>query len=72
MIFYDDLSKQAVADRWMLILLKRALCREAYLGDAFYLHSMFLERSAKMRHNEGGGLITALPIIKTQAGDVSA
>ena len=71
-IFYDDLSKQAVAYRQMSLLLRRPPGREAYPGDVFYLHSRLLERSAKMNRKLGGGSLTALPIIETQAGDVSA
>merc|ERR1712166_368460 len=71
-IFYDDLSKQAVAYRQMSLLLRRPPGREAYPGDVFYLHSRLLERAAKMHRNNGGGSLTALPVIETQAGDVSA
>ncbi|MBX7540152.1 F0F1 ATP synthase subunit alpha [Qipengyuania sphaerica] len=71
-ICYDDLSKQAVAYRQMSLLLRRPPGREAYPGDVFYLHSRLLERAAKMNKSEGGGSLTALPIIETQAGDVSA
>jgi len=71
-IFYDDLSKQAVAYRQMSLLLRRPPGREAYPGDVFYLHSRLLERAAKMNITEGGGSLTALPVIETQAGDVSA
>jgi F-type H+-transporting ATPase subunit alpha len=71
-IFYDDLSKQAVAYRQMSLLLRRPPGREAYPGDVFYLHSRLLERAAKMHRNLGGGSLTALPVIETQAGDVSA
>jgi len=71
-IFYDDLSKQAVAYRQMSLLLRRPPGREAYPGDVFYLHSRLLERAAKMHDNLGGGSLTALPVIETQAGDVSA
>jgi F-type H+-transporting ATPase subunit alpha len=71
-IFYDDLSKQAVAYRQMSLLLRRPPGREAYPGDVFYLHSRLLERSAKMSDAEGAGSLTALPVIETQAGDVSA
>jgi len=71
-IVYDDLSKQAVAYRQMSLLLRRPPGREAYPGDVFYLHSRLLERAAKMSKSEGGGSLTALPIIETQAGDVSA
>jgi F-type H+-transporting ATPase subunit alpha len=69
---YDDLSKQAVAYRQMSLLLRRPPGREAYPGDVFYIHSRLLERSAKMSDAMGGGSMTALPIIETQAGDVSA
>ena len=72
LIIYDDLSKQAVAYRQMSLLLRRPPGREAYPGDVFYLHSRLLERAAKMSDDEGGGSLTALPIIETQAGDVSA
>jgi proton translocating ATP synthase F1 alpha subunit len=72
LIIYDDLSKQAVAYRQMSLLLRRPPGREAYPGDVFYLHSRLLERAAKMNQNHGGGSLTALPIIETQAGDVSA
>ena len=71
-IVYDDLSKQAVAYRQMSLLLRRPPGREAYPGDVFYLHSRLLERAAKMNDANGGGSLTALPIIETQAGDVSA
>jgi proton translocating ATP synthase F1 alpha subunit len=71
-IFYDDLSKQAVAYRQMSLLLRRPPGREAYPGDVFYIHSRLLERAAKMNKAVGGGSLTALPIIETQAGDVSA
>jgi proton translocating ATP synthase F1 alpha subunit len=71
-IFYDDLSKQAVAYRQMSLLLRRPPGREAYPGDVFYLHSRLLERAAKMSDNCNGGSLTALPVIETQAGDVSA
>ena len=71
-IFYDDLSKQAVAYRQMSLLLRRPPGREAYPGDVFYLHSRLLERAAKMNDEMGGGSLTALPVIETQAGDVSA
>ena len=71
-IFYDDLSKQAVAYRQMSLLLRRPPGREAYPGDVFYLHSRLLERAAKMNDDNGGGSLTALPVIETQAGDVSA
>ena len=72
LIVYDDLSKQAVAYRQMSLLLRRPPGREAYPGDVFYLHSRLLERAAKMSDAQGGGSLTALPIIETQAGDVSA
>jgi len=72
LIIYDDLSKQAVAYRQMSLLLRRPPGREAYPGDVFYLHSRLLERAAKMSEAFGGGSLTALPIIETQAGDVSA
>ena len=72
MIIYDDLSKQAVAYRQMSLLLRRPPGREAYPGDVFYLHSRLLERAAKMNDKFGGGSLTALPIIETQGGDVSA
>jgi len=71
-IVYDDLSKQAVAYRQMSLLLRRPPGREAYPGDVFYLHSRLLERAAKMNADNGSGSLTALPIIETQAGDVSA
>src|SRR5881398_768635 len=71
-IVYDDLSKQAVAYRQMSLLLRRPPGREAYPGDVFYLHSRLLERAAKMNDALGGGSLTALPVIETQAGDVSA
>ena len=71
-IIFDDLSKQAVAYRQMSLLLRRPPGREAYPGDVFYLHSRLLERAAKMSDAMGGGSLTALPIIETQAGDVSA
>ncbi|MCW3473706.1 F0F1 ATP synthase subunit alpha [Limobrevibacterium gyesilva] len=71
-IFYDDLSKQAVAYRQMSLLLRRPPGREAYPGDVFYLHSRLLERAAKMSDAKGAGSLTALPVIETQAGDVSA
>jgi F-type H+-transporting ATPase subunit alpha len=71
-IVYDDLSKQAVAYRQMSLLLRRPPGREAYPGDVFYLHSRLLERAAKMNEDNGAGSLTALPIIETQAGDVSA
>jgi len=72
LIIYDDLSKQAVAYRQMSLLLRRPPGREAYPGDVFYLHSRLLERSAKLNEANGAGSLTALPIIETQAGDVSA
>jgi F-type H+-transporting ATPase subunit alpha len=72
LIIYDDLSKQAVAYRQMSLLLRRPPGREAYPGDVFYLHSRLLERSAKMGDDHGNGSLTALPIIETQGGDVSA
>ncbi|MCL4157673.1 UNVERIFIED_CONTAM: hypothetical protein GTU68_062563, partial [Idotea baltica] len=72
LIIYDDLSKQAVAYREVSLLLRRPPGREAYPGDVFYLHSRLLERAAKVIDNDGGGSLTALPIIETQAGDVSA
>jgi F-type H+-transporting ATPase subunit alpha len=71
-IIYDDLSKQAVAYRQMSLLLRRPPGREAYPGDVFYLHSRLLERAAKMNDDFGGGSLTALPIIETQANDVAA
>jgi F-type H+-transporting ATPase subunit alpha len=72
LIVYDDLSKQAVAYRQMSLLLRRPPGREAYPGDVFYIHSRLLERAAKLNDELGGGSLTALPIIETQAGDVSA
>jgi len=72
LIVYDDLSKQAVAYRQMSLLLRRPPGREAYPGDVFYLHSRLLERAAKLNAEHGGGSLTALPIIETQSGDVSA
>ena len=72
LIVYDDLSKQAVAYRQMSLTLRRPPGREAYPGDVFYLHSRLLERAVKMSDENGGGSMTALPIIETQAGDVSA
>ena len=72
LIVYDDLSKHAVSYRQMSLLLRRPPGREAYPGDVFYLHSRLLERAAKMSDAEGGGSLTALPVIETQAGDVSA
>jgi F-type H+-transporting ATPase subunit alpha len=72
LVIYDDLSKQAAAYRQMSLLLRRPPGREAYPGDVFYLHSRLLERAAKLSDSLGGGSMTALPIIETQAGDVSA
>ncbi len=72
LVVYDDLSKQATAYRQLSLLLRRPPGREAYPGDVFYVHSRLLERAAKMSDREGGGSLTALPIIETQAGDVSA
>ena len=72
LIVYDDLSKHAVAYREMSLLIRRPPGREAYPGDVFYLHSRLLERAAKLSDEKGGGSLTALPIIETQAGDVSA
>src|SRR5215471_6917170 len=72
LIIYDDLSKQAVAYRQMSLLLRRPPCREAYPGDVFYLHSRLLERAAKLNDDNGSGSLTALPVIETQANDVSA
>ncbi len=72
LIVYDDLSKQAVAYRQLSLLLRRPPGREAYPGDVFYIHSRLLERAAKLSDDKGGGSLTALPIIETQAGDVSA
>ena len=72
LIIYDDLSKHAVAYRQVSLVLKRPSGREAYPGDVFYLHSRLLERSARVNEESGGGSVTALPIIETQAGDVSA
>jgi len=72
LIVYDDLSKQAVAYRQLSLLLRRPPGREAYPGDVFYVHSRLLERAAKLDDSLGGGSLTALPIIETQAGDVSA
>ena len=72
LLVYDDLSKQAVAYRQISLLLKRPPGREAYPGDIFYLHSRLLERAARLNENYGGGSLTALPIIETQAGDISA
>jgi F-type H+-transporting ATPase subunit alpha len=71
-VTYDDLTKQAVAYRQMSLLLRRPPGREAFPGDVFYLHSRLLERSAKMNEQNGGGSLTALPVIETQGGDVSA
>src|SRR3546814_10692667 len=71
-IIYDDLSKQAVAYRQMSLLLRRPPGREAYPGDLFYLHSLLLERAAKMGDAAGNGSLTALPVIETQSCDVSA
>jgi F-type H+-transporting ATPase subunit alpha len=71
-VIYDDLSKHAMAYREISLLLRRPPGREAYPGDVFYLHSRLLERSAKMSDKNGGGSLTALPIVETQAGDVSA
>jgi F-type H+-transporting ATPase subunit alpha len=71
-IVFDDLSKQAVAYRQISLILKRPSGREAYPGDVFYLHSRLLERSARVNEQNGGGSLTALPIVETQAGDVSA
>jgi F-type H+-transporting ATPase subunit alpha len=70
-VFYDDLSKHAAAYREISLLLRRPPGREAYPGDVFYLHSRLLERAAKMREDLGGGSLTAIPVIETQAGDVS-
>jgi F-type H+-transporting ATPase subunit alpha len=72
LVMYDDLSKHAMAYREISLLLRRPPGREAYPGDVFYLHSRLLERSAKMSKERGGGSLTALPVIETQAGDVSA
>jgi F-type H+/Na+-transporting ATPase subunit alpha len=72
LVIYDDLSKHAVAYRQMSLLLRRPPGREAYPGDVFYLHSRLLERAARMHDREGGGSLTALPIIETKAGDISA
>ena len=72
LIVYDDLSKHAVAYRTLSLLLRRPPGREAYPGDIFYLHSQLLERAARLTKEYGGGSITALPIIETQAGDISA
>src|SRR5207244_7779581 len=70
--FYDDLSKHAQAYREISLLLRRPPGREAFPGDVFYLHSRLLERAAKLNDQKGGGSLTALPVIETQAGDVSA
>lgn len=72
LIIYDDLSKHAVAYRALSLLLRRPPGREAYPGDVFYLHSRLLERAGRLNEKNGGGSITALPIIETQAGDISA
>src|SRR5439155_11915697 len=72
LIIYDDLSKHAASYREISLLLRRPPGREAYPGDVFYLHSRLLERSSKLSDQLGGGSLTALPIIETQAGDVSA
>jgi F-type H+-transporting ATPase subunit alpha len=72
LVIYDDLSKHATAYRQLSLLLRRPPGREAYPGDVFYLHSRLLERAAKMSTEQGGGSLTALPVIETQAGDVSA
>ena len=72
LIIYDDLSKHAVAYRALSLLIRRPPGREAYPGDVFYLHSRLLERAARLSDKLGGGSLTALPIIETQAGDVSA
>jgi F-type H+-transporting ATPase subunit alpha len=72
LVIYDDLSKQAVSYRQMSLLLRRPPGREAYPGDVFYLHSRLLERAAKMNQEHGSGSLTALPVVETQAGDVSA
>jgi F-type H+/Na+-transporting ATPase subunit alpha len=72
LIVYDDLSKQAVAYRQISLILKRPSGREAYPGDVFYLHSRLLERAARLNKDNGNGSLTALPIIETQAGDISA
>src|SRR5438045_8816771 len=69
---YDDLTKHAYAYRQMSLLLRRPPGREAFPGDVFYLHSRLLERACKLSDDEGGGSLTALPIIETQAGDISA
>jgi F-type H+-transporting ATPase subunit alpha len=72
LLIYDDLSKHAVAYRQMMLLLRRPPGREAYPGDVFYLHSRLLERAAKLSEDYGGGSLTALPVIETKAGDISA
>src|SRR3712207_374096 len=72
LLIYDDLSKHAVAYRQMMLLLRRPPGREAYPGDIFYLHSRLLERAAKLSEEMGGGSLTALPIVETKAGDISA
>ncbi len=72
LVIYDDLSKHAAAYREISLLLRRPPGREAFPGDVFYLHSRLLERAAKLNDEKGGGSLTALPIIETQAGDVSA
>jgi len=72
LVIYDDLSKQAVAYRELSLLLRRPPGREAYPGDVFYLHSRLLERASKLSDELGGGSLTALPVIETQQGDVSA
>jgi F-type H+-transporting ATPase subunit alpha len=72
LIVYDDLTKHAAAYRQISLVLKRPAGREAYPGDVFYLHSRLLERSARLNEDNGNGSLTALPIIETQAGDVSA
>ncbi|MDA3101445.1 F0F1 ATP synthase subunit alpha, partial [Staphylococcus pseudintermedius] len=72
LIVYDDLTKQAAAYRELSLLLRRPPGREAYPGDVFYLHSRLLERAAKLNDDLGGGSITALPFVETQAGDISA
>jgi len=72
LVVYDDLSKHAVSYRQISLLLRRPPGREAYPGDVFYLHSRLLERAARLNDNAGGGSLTALPIIETQANDISA
>ena len=72
LIIFDDLSKHAVSYRTISLLLKRPPGREAYPGDIFYLHSRLLERAGRLNEENGGGSITALPIVETQAGDISA